>query len=134
MTTELLFERTASEARPELDSGSGPDDSAPSEAAIAAIREKGERIKRREVEQLLRELDATEDSADERREVVEELADAIVSRLLAVPIASLREAAADDRAIETAITLFDPALETENGRVRADNGEGVAAPEVDDGD
>jgi hypothetical protein len=132
MTTEIFFDRTASESRPELDSGSNPDVSDPSKAAIAAIREEGERIKRHETEQLLRELDA-ENSADERR-AIEELADAIVERLLAVPIASLRGATVDDRAIETAIELFDPAFETEGGRARTDDGERVDAPEVSDGD
>jgi hypothetical protein len=132
MTTEIFFDRTASESRPELDSGSNPDVSDPSKAAIAAIREEGERIKRHETEQLLRELDA-ENSADERR-AIEELADAIVERLLAVPIASLRGATVDDRAIETAIELFDPAFETEGGRARADDGERVDAPEVSNGD
>jgi hypothetical protein len=132
MTTEIFFDRTASESRPELDSGSDPDVSDPSKAAIAAIREEGERIKRHETEQLLRELDA-ENSADERR-AIEELADAIVERLLAVPIASLRGATVDDRAIETAIELFDPAFETEGGRARADDGERVDAPEVSNGD
>ena len=133
MTTEIFFDRTASESRPELDSGSDPGDSDPSEAAIATIREEGERIKRHETEQLLRELGATEDSADERR-AIEALADAIVERLLAVPIASLRGATVDDRAIETAIELFDPAFETEGGRARADDGERVDAPEVSNGD
>ena len=132
MTTELLFDRTASETRPEFDSGSDPDNSDPSEAAIATIREEGERIKRREVEQLLRELDASGDFADERR-AIEELADAIVDRLLAVPIASLRDAAADDRAIRTAITLFDPGLETRNGQARAGDGERVDVPEAGNG-
>jgi hypothetical protein len=132
MTTEIFFDRTASESRPELDSGSNPDVSDPSKAAIAAVREEGERIKRHETEQLLRELDA-ENSADERR-AIEELADAIVERLLAVPIASLRGATVDDRTIETAIELFDPAFETEGGRARTDDGERVDAPEVSDGD
>jgi hypothetical protein len=132
MTTEIFFDRTASESRPELDSGSNPDVSDPSKAAIAAIREEGERIKRHETEQLLRELDA-ENSVDERR-AIEELADAIVEQLLAVPIASLRGATVDDRTIETAIELFDPAFETEDGRARADDGERVDAPEVSNGD
>jgi len=107
MTTDLLADGMTGDG-PIGDGRTDPDDGAPVEAAIAAIHEEGERIKRREVEQVLRELEPTDDSADERREVVEELANVIVDRLLAVPIGSLREAAADDRTtVDIAIELFD---------------------------
>jgi glutamyl-tRNA reductase len=73
---------------------------------ISAMYESAERIKASELERTLGELDL--DEADE--EVVESMADAIVSQLLAVPTNSLRDAAeADDwTTIHTALRLFNP--------------------------
>jgi glutamyl-tRNA reductase len=131
MTTDLLVDGTESDAESGADKRTDPEDSRSVEATISAIHEKGDRIKRREVEQVLRELEPTDDSADERREAAEELADAIVDRLLAVPVGSLREAAADDRAtVDTAIELFDPEFGPADRRGRASDGEHVG---VNDG-
>ncbi|WP_265108785.1 glutamyl-tRNA reductase [Halosolutus halophilus] len=75
---------------------------------IAAMYESAERIKRRELETALSRLD--DDFSDEQREIVEAMADSLVSQLLAPPTKSLREAAAEDdwSTINTALQLFDP--------------------------
>ncbi|TYL38056.1 glutamyl-tRNA reductase [Natronococcus pandeyae] len=74
---------------------------------IAAMYESAERIKERELERALAELDADDPA---QREVVESMADSLVSQLLAPPTKSLREAAAEDdwSTINTALQLFDP--------------------------
>ncbi|MDQ2050542.1 glutamyl-tRNA reductase [Natronolimnohabitans sp. A-GB9] len=76
---------------------------------IAAMYESAERVKEREVERALSELEG-DASADEQREVVEAMADALVNQLLAPPTKSLRDAAAEDdwSTIHTALQLFDP--------------------------
>jgi glutamyl-tRNA reductase len=80
--------------------------------AIGAMYEGAERIKAREVGKALSRLDAA-DSDDEREEVVESLADALVGQLLAAPTKSLRDAAERDdwSTIHTALRLFDPSEE-----------------------
>ncbi|MWG35037.1 glutamyl-tRNA reductase [Halomarina oriensis] len=77
--------------------------------AIGAMYEGAERIKTREVGKALSRLDAAE-SDEERHEVVESLADALVGQLLAAPTKSLRDAAERDdwSTIHTALRLFDP--------------------------
>lgn len=74
---------------------------------IAAMYESAERIKQREIERALAELD---DENGDQREIVESMADSLVSQLLAPPTKSLREAAAEDdwSTINTALQLFDP--------------------------
>jgi len=76
---------------------------------ISAMYEGAERIKARELEETFTKLDLDEDE----EAVVESMADAIVSQLLAAPTSSLRDAAeADDwTTIHTALRLFDPNLE-----------------------
>ncbi|APW97748.1 glutamyl-tRNA reductase [Halobiforma lacisalsi AJ5] len=76
--------------------------------AIAAMYESAERIKQRELEKALSRLD--DDLSPSQREVVESMADTLVSQLLAPPTTSLREAAAEDdwETIHTALQLFDP--------------------------
>ncbi|MHB9285449.1 glutamyl-tRNA reductase [Halobacteriales archaeon Cl-PHB] len=78
---------------------------------ISTMYEGAERIKAREVETALSKLDLDDDEA----EIVESMADAIVSQLLAAPTDSLRDAAENDdwSTIHTAIRLFDPTLERE---------------------
>ncbi|WP_459810727.1 glutamyl-tRNA reductase [Halopiger thermotolerans] len=78
---------------------------------IAAMYESAERMKERELETALSRLD--EDLSAEQREVVESMADALVSQLLAPPTKSLRQAAAEDdwSTINTALQLFDPDFE-----------------------
>ena len=130
MTTKLLSERASCDVRSGSEYPSEGNERA--EAAIAAIHEKGERIKRREIEQALRELEPTDDAADGRREAVEELADTIVDQLLAVPVTSLRPAAEDDpAAIDAALELFDPEFGPADGRKHANNGQKSGANDGD---
>jgi glutamyl-tRNA reductase len=77
---------------------------------ISAMYEGAERIKAEE----LQETFATLDLDDEQEVVVEAMADSIVSRLLAAPTNSLRDAAEEDdwSTIHTALGLFDPNLES----------------------
>ncbi|PSQ43190.1 glutamyl-tRNA reductase [Halobacteriales archaeon SW_7_68_16] len=77
---------------------------------IAAMHEGADRIKHRQVATSIARLEDAGDLTDDQREIVEDLADALVSRLLAAPTRSLRAAAADDdwSTIHTAMDLFDP--------------------------
>lgn len=81
------------------------------DAVIKAMYRGAEDIKRRELRTTLAKLDDDLDEAGQA--IVEDLADALVSQLLAIPTKSLRDAAAEDdwEAITTAIRLFEPALE-----------------------
>ncbi|MFW6436142.1 MAG: glutamyl-tRNA reductase [Halococcoides sp.] len=76
------------------------------DAAISAMYEAGERIKATQIEQASQRIDA---GGDERR-VLEDMADAIVNRLLATPTEALRDAAEDGdlETLETALDVFDP--------------------------
>lgn len=69
-------------------------------------------MKQREVTTALSKLEQASDGelTDAQREVVESMADALVSQLLAAPTKSLRHAAEEDdwSTIHTAIQLFDP--------------------------
>jgi glutamyl-tRNA reductase len=73
---------------------------------ISAMYESAERVKAAEMSKAFRTLDLDDDAET----VVENMADAIVSQLLAAPTNSLRDAAeADDwSTINTALQLFDP--------------------------
>ena len=131
MTTKLLSERASCDVRSGSEYPSEGNENERAEAAIAAIHEEGERIKRREIEQAFRELEPTDD-ADGRREAVEELADTIVDRLLAVPVTSLRTAAENDpAAIDAALELFDPEFGPADGRKHANNGQKSGANDGD---
>nr|WJK63440.2 glutamyl-tRNA reductase [Halobacterium salinarum] len=81
---------------------------------IARMYESADRLKSREVQTAVHRLEAESGSlsADER-EVVESMADALVSQLLAAPTKSLRDAAAEDdwSTIATALELFNPEFE-----------------------
>jgi len=79
---------------------------------ISRMYEGAERVKAQELETAFEKLDLDEDD----REVVESMADAIVSQLLAAPTDSLRDAAeADDwSTIHTALRLFNPDLEPDD--------------------
>ena len=81
------------------------------DAVIKAMYRGAEGIKRRELRTTLAKLE--DDLDEEGRAIVEDLADALISQLLAIPTKSLRDAAAEDdwEAITTAIRLFEPALE-----------------------
>jgi glutamyl-tRNA reductase len=81
---------------------------------IAKMYESADRLKSREVSTALQRLEAeTGEVTDAEREVVESMADALVSQLLAAPTKSLRDAAAEDdwATIATALELFDPEFE-----------------------
>jgi glutamyl-tRNA reductase len=73
---------------------------------ISAMYESADRVKASELDTALTKLDLDEEQAA----VVESMADAIVSQLLAAPTKSLRDAAEDDdwTTIHTALQLFDP--------------------------
>ncbi len=73
---------------------------------ISAMYESAERVKTQEVGTALQKLDLDADG----EAVVESMADAIVSQLLAAPTSSLRDAAEEDdwSTIQTALELFDP--------------------------
>jgi glutamyl-tRNA reductase len=77
---------------------------------IAAMYEGAERVKAKEVRTAISKLEAEGELTDEQRTVVESMADALVSQLLAAPTQSLRDAAEEDdwTTIHTALQLFDP--------------------------
>ena len=73
---------------------------------ISAMYESAERVKTAELNTAMAQADFDED----QREVLEAMADSIVSQLLAAPTKSLRDAAEEDdwETIHTALELFDP--------------------------
>ncbi|MFW6321593.1 MAG: glutamyl-tRNA reductase [Halohasta sp.] len=83
--------------------------------AISTMYESAERVKNREVGTAFAKLDAHGELTDKQREVIESLADSLVSQLLSAPTKSLREAAAEDdwTTIQTAMRLFNPEFDGE---------------------
>lgn len=81
---------------------------------IAGMYAGAEQVKERELQTALSRLES-EDFDEEQRAIVESLADALVSQLLAPPTKSLRDAAANDdwTTINTALQLFDPEFRDE---------------------
>ena len=77
--------------------------------ALARIDSRGAKIRREQLEQTLSQLQRDDELTAAQRLAVEELSERLVDRLLAVPRASLQDAArsADDERIETAISLFE---------------------------
>jgi len=73
---------------------------------ISAMYESAERVKTAELNTAM----AHAEFDDDQREVLEAMADSIVSQLLAAPTKSLRDAAEEDdwETIQTALELFDP--------------------------
>jgi len=73
---------------------------------ISAMYESAERVKAAELNTAMAQADFDED----QREIMEAMADSIVSQLLAAPTRSLRDAAEEDdwETIHTALELFDP--------------------------
>jgi len=73
---------------------------------ISAMYESAERVKTAELNTAMAQADFDTD----QREVLEAMADSIVSQLLAAPTKSLRDAAEEDdwSTIQTALELFDP--------------------------
>ena len=83
--------------------------------AISTMYESAERVKNREVGTAFAKLDSHGELTDKQREVIESLADTLVSQLLAAPTKSLRDAAAEDdwTTIQTAMQLFNPEFDGE---------------------
>ncbi|WP_231185501.1 glutamyl-tRNA reductase [Haladaptatus sp. DYF46] len=81
---------------------------------IAGMYAGAEQVKERELQTALSRLES-EDFDEEQRAIVESMADALVSQLLAPPTESLRDAAANDdwTTINTALQLFDPEFSDE---------------------
>ena len=80
---------------------------ATADAPVAAIGAEVASVKRRELDQCIRTLEARGDLAPDERAAVESMADAIVARLLAVPARSLRDA--DEETLDTACEVFGQA-------------------------
>jgi glutamyl-tRNA reductase len=99
---------------------------------VAAMYESADRLKHREVATALSRLEAEGDLSDGQREIVESLADALVSQLLAAPTKSLRDAAAEDdwTTINTALQLFDPEFEDRGPPAFVDADAGAAAEDA----
>ncbi len=87
------------------------------DTVISAMYESAERVKAHQLETALSKLDLDE----EEQAVVESMADAIVSELLAAPTTALRDAAENDdwETIQTALHLFDPNFGPEEGATPA---------------
>ncbi|WP_134671294.1 glutamyl-tRNA reductase [Halorussus marinus] len=102
---------------------------------IATMYESAERIKEREISQAISQLEADGDLTDDQREVVDAMADSLVSQLLAPPTKSLRDAAAEDdwATINTALQLFNPEFgDDERPADHADELPDEAAPGMPD--
>lgn len=91
------------------------------EDVVAAIYKDAEYLKRQEVDEANRKLEAHGDITDNHRDTVEAMAEIIAAQILAVPTKSLREAAAKDdwSTIDAALRLFDPEFGTGDGEARA---------------
>ena len=94
---------------------------------ISAMYESAERVKAAELNTAM----AQAEFDDDQREVMEAMADSIVSQLLAAPTKSLRDAAEEDdwSTIHTALELFDPDF----GPEPPDFVEGMAIEDIPEG-
>jgi len=83
------------------------------DAVIQAMYQSASGLKRRELETAFNQLEAAGDLNEDQREIVSELAETLVAKLLAAPTKSLRDAASEDdwQTITTALELFDPNFE-----------------------
>ena len=79
------------------------------EEVVARIDSRGAKIRRKQLQQTLAQLQHDGELTADQRLAVEELSERLVDRLLAVPRASLQDAArsADEETIETAVSLFE---------------------------
>jgi len=79
------------------------------EEATARIDSRGAKIQREQLERTVSQLQQDGELTAEQRLAIEQLSERLVERLLAVPRASLQDAArnADDERIETAVSLFE---------------------------
>jgi glutamyl-tRNA reductase len=79
------------------------------EAVRGTIRAHGEEIKGRELQKAFNRLDANGELTSEQREIVRQMATAIVDGVLAAPELALKDTRQVDReTMQTAIGLFDP--------------------------
>ena len=78
------------------------------EQAVEQLNDRGATVRAVQLEQALDQLCADGELTDAQRQVVEQLSERLVERLLAVPRSSLRDADRTDDAdtVETAIELF----------------------------
>ncbi|MFB6094125.1 MAG: glutamyl-tRNA reductase [Halanaeroarchaeum sp.] len=102
---------------------------------IAAMYEGADRIKHRELQTAVSELEAEGELTEAQRTVLESFADALVSQLLSAPTRALRDAAEDDdwSTIATAIRLFDPEFE-DDGLPEAVRADGRSSREASTGE
>ncbi|GCF14654.1 hypothetical protein Harman_25890 [Haloarcula mannanilytica] len=77
--------------------------------ALTHIDSRGAKIRKEQLERTLSQLQADSELTADQRLAVERLSERLVDRLLAVPRASLQDAAqnADEETIETAMSLFE---------------------------
>jgi len=85
--------------------GVEPNTAVDADAAVAQIRNRGERIAERECEQALRALRAQGALSEREAEAVAALAEQLTDRLLAVPEEALQDAD-DERTVRVALDLF----------------------------
>jgi len=109
MTTEAPVRAEGEDGRDAERTRSSADAAAPAtaDATLAAIGAEATAVKRRELDECIRTLEAQGDLAPDDRAAVESMADAIVARLLAVPARSLQDA--DEETLDTACELFGQA-------------------------
>ena len=79
------------------------------ERAIEHIHRRAERIKREELETAFTKLEKQGDLTESQREIIADMADTLVTELVAPPTQSLRNVRSSDRSeVQTALELFDP--------------------------
>lgn len=86
------------------------------DAVASGMHRGADAMKNRELQQAFDRLEATDTNVtDDQREIINDLADALVSQLLAAPTESLYDAAENDdwNTLHTAIKLFDPTTTTD---------------------
>lgn len=82
------------------------------EAVRGVIRARGEEIKRRELQKAFNRLEANGELTSEQREIIRQMATAIVDAVLAPPQATLEDSQTYDvETVQTAINLFNPESE-----------------------
>lgn len=79
------------------------------EAVRGVIRARGEEIKRRELQKAFDRLEANGELTSEQREIIRQMATAIVDGVLAAPEVALEDSQKFGReTVKTAVELFDP--------------------------
>ncbi len=105
------------------------------DTVIADMWDGAESTKQRELRTALRKLEASGEFSEEQREIVEDLADVIVGRLLAAPTKSLRDAAERDdwQTLQLVVQWFDPEFEDGAVRPAESSPPGAESPATDSG-